>query len=500
MFPFQLTTQTPQSKHNRQCVAKSQSKYEPTQKTIALQNNMNSLPSQYVLPCSSSKRCLDRFSILEDAEEDTDGLVSLWPLLQSVLSQPINTIDGIIDVLETISNTLRGSSSTAGDYGTLKRVIGSRGDDFYARTWPAIIRIALRLPELFPGSTLPVLRSGDDVQLSTAQAGTLVSHQFLCTLEAPSWRNDFYDFSIWYDTDQIHPQAAEMYLTALFTYFDDLDMDIEQPIPAKHTGVQYSLHGLPNEQSVSFNGFERDAPLTTANIFNLESYSTTPQELQWQGPNGAVVVAANKDIGFGQSATQEEMYIGNCPEACPAVLFTPTLSDKQVFVINGARPMLHIVGQRRDISWSTLHRDRRCGGRMLLMDAMELDNWDDGGTGLLADLDPRNLERELMKAYTAFSTWFEGGEEDKAVVWTGLWGCGSFNGDPAVKMTLLWMAASLARKDINIICDISDRNFGDAFAKFIEQMALRGKLQNLRDWLIELPPTIKRLETIEYLK
>lgn len=462
---------------------------------------MDSLPSQYILPSASSKRCLDRFSILEDAEEDTSGLVALWPLIQSVLSQPVNNIAGVLDILETISTTLRGSSGTAGDYGTLKRVIASRGDGFYSRTWPAIIRIALQLPSLFPDGAIPVFRSGGDVQLSTAQAGTLVSHQFLCTLDAPSWRKDYYDFSIWYDTAQKHPQAAEMYLTSLFTYFDALDVDIEQPIAAKYIAVQYSLHSLPTEHRLSFNSFERDAPLTAAKVVNLESYSTIPQELQWQGANGAVMVAANKDIGFGQSATQEEMYIGNCPEACPAVLFTPTLSDDQVLVINGARPMLHIAGQRRDVSWSCLERHRRRGGRMLLMDALELDNWDDGGSGVLADLDPKNLEREFMKAYIAFSTWSnEGDEEDKAAVWTGLWGCGSFNGDPVVKMSLLWMAASLAGKDINILCDKSDSGFGDAFGKFIEQMSLKGKVQDLRDWLTHLPPTIKRLETIKHLK
>ncbi|KIE00657.1 acriflavine sensitivity control protein acr-2, partial [Metarhizium majus ARSEF 297] len=54
----------------------------------------------------------------------------------------------------------------------------------------------------------------------------------------------------------------------------------------------------------------------------LLSYSTLQQELACQGSNGAVAASANKDIGFGHLATQEEIYVGSCAEACPTVLVT----------------------------------------------------------------------------------------------------------------------------------------------------------------------------------
>lgn len=76
----------------------------------------------------------------------------------------------------------------------------------------------------------------------------------------------------------------------------------------------------------------------------VSQFSTDLQTIHGQGANAGVVVSANKEIGFGQSVTQEEIYVGNCPEACPAVLFTPTLGDDHVLVVEGARPMLEITG------------------------------------------------------------------------------------------------------------------------------------------------------------
>ncbi|MGH8010752.1 MAG: hypothetical protein ACREQ3_27500, partial [Candidatus Binatia bacterium] len=344
---------------------------------------------------SPSQRCLDRFSILDDAAEDENGLVQFWPLLQKILEQTIGTPTDLVDMLDTISNTLRGSSGPAGDYGTLKQVTQTVGPHFFSRTWPAIVRMALRLPEFFPGGKLEPLKPERRLKLSTDQVAGLVAHQFLCTLDAPSWRGDFYDFSIWYDSSQRHPAAVEMYLQALFTYFDHLYVaeDVagqeDRPQPGVETNasggvVEYSLHSLDQHgNSIRLSSW-KDSPLGPAKVVNVESYSTEQQERRWQGSNGAVVISANKDIGFGQSATQEELFVGNCPEACPVVLVTPTLRGEQVLVVEGARPMLRIQGQRRQISWSYLapddrrrsDRDGGGGGRMLFMDALEIDELD----------------------------------------------------------------------------------------------------------------------------
>lgn len=156
--------------------------------------------------------------------------------------------------------------------------------------------------------------------------------------------------------------------------------------------------------------------------------------------------------------------------------------------------MFRISGQRRDISWESLDVRERCGGRMLFMDALEVDNMDDGDG--LPDLGAGNILRELRKSYTAFASW-EGGRE--ATISTGLWGCGAFNGNPGVKVTILWMAASLARKRLRVICDPSNAEFSAKFGQFIDQVPRFWKMQHLMESLLTMPRSLRLLETVDWL-
>ncbi len=449
--------------------------------------------SVFVLPSAPSERCLDRFSILQDGQEDGDGLVPFWPLLVEVLRQPVRMPSQLIDVLDTISNSLRGSSGAAGDYGTLEAAVQEKECDFFGSIWPKIVRLALMTPRLYPEHCLPILKPGMALGLSRDQAGCLVSHQFLCTLRPPPWRNDFVDFGIWYGSSQRHPQAVEMYLNAIFGFFKQVGD------PGNHAAeeVGYALHSY-DQLARPMSRTWQDCALSTAVVVRVNAYSTEQQELQCQGIESAVVVSANKDIGFGQSATQEELYMGNCPEACPAVLVTPTLADDQVLVIQGATPMLRISGQRRDVSWSPLEESTVTrGGRMLFMDALEIDEGDNQEG--LADLLSSNIDREIKKAYTAFSSWAVGAP---ATVWTGLWGCGAFNGDPGVKMTLLWIAGSLAGKELRIICDSSNDKFASEFEAFIAQVLAErpaATASGLIEKLQRVPHTTERLASMRWL-
>ncbi|KAK3309882.1 uncharacterized protein B0T15DRAFT_516775 [Chaetomium strumarium] len=237
-------------------------------------------------------------------------------------------------------------------------------------------------------------------------------------------------------------------------------------------------------------------PLGEVTVEVVERYDISPTSLGV--PGGAAVVPANKYIGFGRSATQEEIHVGSSPEACPAVLVTsPLRDDGQVLVVRGAQPMVNITGQRRDIQVEDISAPD--GGdaawqerTMLFMDALELDMAEAGQS--LPDLLPGNLDRELRKAYTAFSS------NSFREIRTGLWGCGAFCGDPGIKMLLLWLAASLANVKLVIIVDRAGIEFAEKF-----QCAMREVKRSVRDTvalrqlLDRVPESLDRGQTLSWV-
>ncbi|TRX92375.1 hypothetical protein FHL15_006761 [Xylaria flabelliformis] len=163
-------------------------------------------------------------------------------------------------------------------------------------------------------------------------------------------------------------------------------------------------------------------PLCPIEVVAVDNYQTCPTQLGM--PSGAAVVSVNRFVGFGQSATQEELLI-----------------------VKGVEAVLNIIGKRRGIKIAAQEVGGSVDWRqraMLFMDASELDvESDENG---LPDLAPQNLIRDLNKAMIAFCS---GSYE---VIYSPLWGCGAFGGDPFVKLVLLWCAASVAHTSLKIIC------------------------------------------------
>jgi poly(ADP-ribose) glycohydrolase len=167
-------------------------------------------------------------------------------------------------------------------------------------------------------------------------------------------------------------------------------------------------------------------------------------------PDGACVVSANKCIGYGASGTQEELHVGTSPEAYPAVLLAPPLTDRQVLICRGAEAMVSIRGYGRD---AQLHEILPVYGgsqwrhrTMLFMDALELDVLPVVGDSLLPDIHPPSrLSRDMvLKAYNGFSSSSSITDPPYRYIVTGLWGCRTFGGNKHIKCTLQWCAAALA--------------------------------------------------------
>ncbi|TQW11782.1 poly(ADP-ribose) glycohydrolase [Cordyceps javanica] len=469
--------------------------------TLQHMNCTKTMPVECVLPCASSNRVVDRFGILEDACEDSDGTVSFWLLLRKLLNRNITTWLDLLDLLETVSFTLRGSSSVAGDYGSLRLAVENE-TSFFTNIWPSILRFAVALPESFTTGRIQKLVPYQTLNLSQQQCASLVAHQFLCSFESP--RSDFYDFSVWYDSNQRHPAAVSAYLKSLFAYFYLRGNQNSDGLRAQAvefclwtTDFDMQLDRVTNPSTHCL----KDLQLSKITTKILNSHSTECHKIDHSGKAGAVVVSANKDIGFGQSATQEELHMGAAPEACVAVLFTPQLKDDQALSINSAQPIVQFHGQRRNISW-IVHDPPVGGGRLLFMDALEIDLADDilpkpeqTHDALLPDLLASNIKRELTKSYAAFTSWPQTAD---STVFTGQWGCGAFNGEPTVKLLLLWTAASLAGRRLQVLFDEAEREYARSFEKLIERVSSQS-VSDIMSLLLSVPKTTQRLGVMQWL-
>jgi poly(ADP-ribose) glycohydrolase len=454
--------------------------------------------SEYKLPCSPSYFCEDRFSILSDGD-DGDLIVPFWPVFIKLFNQPITTPVQLIDLLETIAVTLRQKSST--DHIFLTSFLQNNlQPDFYTRTWPVLVDLALNLPQLFPTSSLPVLSTSQPpLCLSRSQVGCLVVHQFLCTLSPPSWQEGFQSFHIWYGSVQPHAGAVEAYLTALFVYFERISGPIDGS-PFNYSKDEWSIsYTLTSDSLPSLHTSLKEDVLSPFRVTYLPTASTHPSLLGLE--SGASVISANKFIGFGRTGTQEEVHVGSSPESCPAVLITPPLKDGEVLVVNGVEAMVVIEGYGRTAHCGEIlsgpvvfsederhaHKQKWKNRTMLFMDALEFD-LEDHSLGL-PDVKPGNVARELCKAYTAFRSSQNTSGAPYKDVYTGFWGCRTFGGNVSVKTMVQWCAASKAGVGcLKFICSGEEQErFGGRIEGFVEGLrGLEVKTGELEEVLLEL--------------
>jgi poly(ADP-ribose) glycohydrolase len=455
----------------------------------------------FLLPYCKSETLLrqDRFDLLPSEDPE----VPFWDILYAILKPKIASISALIDQLETISITLRGKAAT--DYGFLQTFLESdwpSKERLFTHVWPGVISLALEMPVLFPEGSLPVLSQDNPrVVLSRRQVACLVVHQFLCSLPAQPWVTDSsVDFSIWFSNHSPSPKITQAYLYALFTYFERLVDETRNgsssailECPIDEWPITFTLRSL-DEDAAPFDEFY-DTELLPLHIIRLDEASTDPAVLGL--PSGACVISANKNVGFGSTGTQEETHVGSSPEACVAVLITPTLRDLEVLIVQGVEAMITINGYGRQARLGRiLKADYNCSSisesmwrqrTMLFMDAIELDMYD--ATELIPDLLPGNVDRELRKAYTAFS--YRASELGRYTeIYTGLWGCGAFGGNWQIKSIIQWCAASMAGVPLRFaVSGEVQREFADRLEVFTQAVMDRGwRVGTMSKFLTDVEP------------
>ncbi|KAF8158657.1 hypothetical protein K438DRAFT_2026069 [Mycena galopus ATCC 62051] len=416
-----------------------------------------------LLPSSQDSCAHDRFSVTDN---ESEAPIPFWLILSQILSPPAKSTSDLIDVLDTIAVTLRGRRDSDNAFLRSFLDIEYNTRSFFDDTWPRCVKIALEMPMLFPDGYLKPLTSEASTRIYTPrQIACLVIHEFLCTLPKLPWvsshdEENSPDLHIWCAGEQPHPKAVSAYLTALFTFFERVASDTV----GSHS-ISLTLYIAPCTPHI-----DTELLFNPISITELESPSTGTSFLGL--PSGACVISANSHIGFGRTASQEEMQVGCAPQCLPAKLLTPPLKDNEVMVLRGCAAVVEMTGYARMAElasivpldaahdWSTR--------TMLFMDALELDGYD--GSSATPDLLPGHVDRELTKAHTAFASY--GGAPYETVV-TGHWGCGAFGGNREIKSIIQWSAASMAGVPLNFVCDKTG-SFASDFRSFTAD-ALTGR-------------------------
>ena len=381
------------------------------------------VPREYScrLPSNPSLYVEDPLSVCEDYDSPT---VQKWRMVSAVLCNESAAWN--MERLKDVITTFRHSVGVK----TLSAVIQERGcDHFFSVTFPAMVKLALRMPELFPEGLLPVLAPGENaaVSLTRTQAGCLLVHMFLCSTHPSDWHKYWVDFSVWYDSES-PPVIA--YLHTLLAYFEQLT--IASKGNDTHSGevdgcVEFHRNVLTEEQDW------KSSVMPVMCIASREQADPTSV--------GSQVLFSNKDVGFGVSGTQEEAVIAMSPEACIAMLIAPTLLDNETLLIQGATKIGVYTGIGRNVKLVDLCKDHQMQSEssvsLIAMDALELDCVDDAeveGCGGIAELREAVLRRELGKAFCGFSSACM--LSLSSSVSTGHWGCGAFGGHRLVVLCI----------------------------------------------------------------
>ncbi|KAJ5896252.1 uncharacterized protein N7473_005651 [Penicillium subrubescens] len=455
------------------------------------------MTNRFILPSSSVVRCPDRFDLLGSDEDQ----LPFWDLLTAILtskSDPIHDIASLIEALETIALSLRGTVTNE-NHNALHEFMASylkdeaKHEQYFTKTWPFLVDLALEMPILFPDRTLPCLSPahGDNgtttATFSRRQVACLVVHQFLCSLPPHPWGTEsFVDLRPWYSqSNTSHTGAVHAYLTALFTYFEHLQQSIECHKPridlsTDEWPITFTVRSIGSTEGYQLLESEASRAYlssTSIEICHLEESHTAPAYLGL--PQGACVISANKCFGYGPTGTQEELHVGISPESYPAVLLAHPLSDDQVLICRGAEPMVSISGYGRDAKLDQVLPSPDCSlgdfycwkdRAMLFMDALEMDILGAENNFPIPDIHPpTRVSRDMIsKAYNAFRS---DGKPYGHIV-TGLWGCGAFGGNKYVKCLLQWCAATLAQVPVlkYVFSGSEQKGFAEEFDQFVIRM------------------------------
>ena len=390
----------------------------------------------YLLPSHPSILCEDPLGICGDSATVTAwGVISAAILSTTNATLELASASHLPELVETLVYSLHGNGLL--DTQGLRLFLHRNYADALFPLYSAIFTAALSLPDVLPTHEIPYLTDQHPkVSLSDDQMNAILAHQLLGTLAPPPGGWGSPTFTCWYAGSNPHPMAIEGYLRTLFNHFSCL---------AASTPLHTQFYLAQVAEMLDWEECEMPMQMTLMHI----DEESEPSD---QEGTPAIVIASNRQPGFGPSGTQEERLFASSLYLCPLVLFCPVLPTRAAIVTSPIPVHAAWRGHNRTARLAGLYprtsRPNRC---YMLMDALELDAYEQPQAGAgLPDLAAGNVERELCKVYAACLGLRTMYPHHTPVVEAGAWGCGAFGGNIVVKGIIMAMASSRAGAHIHL--------------------------------------------------
>lgn len=409
----------------------------------------------FALPFHPSLTTNDPLGLVNDDDGDTTVLQSkaLDALLAKAHTEltesPAASSSFFLALLEDIAYTIHGHGSL--DIRHLKTVLQGRIPATKRETALSnIVQCAFELQAPCMPQELKSLSINDPVaHIQGTIAPSLLAHAALGTYGKPKgneWGTP--GFTSWYADAPRHQQAVNGYLDMLFEYFQEPNTDeMNFSFHLYHSGDMpdpCQRDTIPDFSIQLVNGIVEPSNADSAGV-------------------PFVLVAANKQPGPGPTGTQEERLQAASPWLMLCSLLCPLLPDNAV-VITSPLPVLGSwTGHNRTAKLQQIFpKSARPLRHYILADALPLDEAERCADGLIPDLLPENLIREVKKLYAAFAGAAQiskAAGQARCIVEAPPWGCGAFGGDFGVKMRCMMIAAGLA--DVSVVLSVTkDREEG----------------------------------------
>ncbi|KAG5896259.1 hypothetical protein JTB14_033556 [Gonioctena quinquepunctata] len=403
-------------------------------------------------------------SLFPVRENGQDVIKSRWDIINRSLSRPISNFNELDAAIRSYNSTLPQFIALQN---FLEEVVEEEENErFFSTILPKIIKLALNLPEIVPGS-IPLLKKGHNrsVSLSQLQIASLLANAFLCTFP---WGKDIAG---------LYPGVNFVRLFAAHDRSKRQDCVTE-----KLKCVIHYFRRVTNASPMGVVTFERKC-ITKSNmprwdrlnnnLGNTKMYINSCGTIEDDGLGFLQVDFANRNVGggvLGYGCVQEEIRFIICPELILSRLFVEQLGDQEAAVVTGVERYSKYSGYGDTFEWNGNFLDEtphdeygRKRTTICIIDATCFYKPKD-------QFYPSAMLRELNKAYVGFHT------KEKinlAPVATGNWGCGAFRGNSSLKILLQFMACSAAGRDL-VYYSFGNEELRDEFYKLYLFLANNG--------------------------